>query len=57
MKNNKNLNNYEVLCMGEKYYLAAQSWSVGTEGLKFSKNDEIVAWFTSWDYWMIIDED
>lgn len=43
---------FEVFCCGGTYHVQAHSWSVGSEGLKFKINDSIIAWFTTFDYWI-----
>lgn len=48
----KKMNKYEVLCCGGTYIIIAEDWRVGCEGLKFIINNEVVAWFTSFDYWI-----
>ncbi len=46
------MKSYEILCCGTNYYVKADTWSVGNEGLKFIIKNEIVAWFTTFDYWI-----
>jgi hypothetical protein len=47
------MQDYEVRCLNDKYRIEADNWSVGTEGLKFYQSKEVIAWFTSWEYWMV----
>jgi hypothetical protein len=48
---------YEVLCMNSKYLIKADNWCVGIDGLKFYQQEEIVAWFTTWDYWKVLNNE
>ena len=41
---------------GEGIYFLAEEWILDANGLKFFKNKEIIAYFTTFKYWMIIDE-
>jgi hypothetical protein len=47
---------YEVLCLSSYYTIKADGWIVGAEGLKFYQDEEVVAWFITWDHWRIVDE-
>lgn len=58
---------YNVRSVDGKYTIQADIWTVGKEGLIFWRkknkalesaipiedNHEAVAWFTTWDYWML----
>lgn len=62
------MNKYLVKSVDGKYTIEADLWTVGKEGLIFWRiidpevftktpleaNHETVAWFTSWDYWMLL---
>lgn len=63
------MNKYIVMCLKDQYVIKADCWSVGVEGLKFYQWDrlapskigqelerKIVAWFTTWDYWILGNE-
>jgi len=62
------MNKYIVKSTDGKYSITANFWTVGNEGLRFyqlpndvDKTTEntygkyMVAWFTTWDYWMLED--
>lgn len=50
------MNEYSIGCLRDVFYIRADKWSVGTEGLKFYQKDKVVAWFTTWDYWKLEEE-
>jgi hypothetical protein len=51
------MNTYTVKSTDGSYNIIADNWSVGHEGLKFYQREKVVAWFTTWDYWICNSED
>ena len=51
------MNTYTVKSTDGTYNIIADNWSVGHEGLKFYQKEKMVAWFTTWDFWMCESED
>lgn len=48
---------YQIRCLNEDYYILADKWAVGEDGLKFFQGEKAVAWFTTWDCWKILTDE
>ncbi len=53
----QDLKMYEVYSMGAIHSVAADRWVCSGNSLRFEREDKIVAWFQSWDWWKKTDSD